>query len=321
MRYANRIADYGTTVYVDKAQQFIRTTRGQAVLPLPERVRTAPAGDSGAAGIATGSRPRQAPRTPSFNLDRPGQARVGFAVCKRLNGTQVRRPRRAVSRTVAVVASGRPRRRRARSARCARPTSSQNTYFVFSSDNGFHLGQFHMPAGKETAVRHRHPRAAGRPRARRTRGRERSTSWSATSISRRRSRNSPASGAPSFVDGRSFAPLLHDPHRRSAPRRAYLLEHWRPSMASRRRDRGRTNRAISTSRPRRRASRVAGFDFIPGYRGVRTEHYMYVEYSSTSRELYAIDSDPYEIFNLASDPQYRASRRRVARTRRPAREM
>ena len=26
-----------------------------------------------------------------------------------------------------------------------------DTYFVFSSDNGFHLGQFRMPAGKETA--------------------------------------------------------------------------------------------------------------------------------------------------------------------------
>ena len=63
-----------------------------------------------------------------------------------------------------------------------------NTYFVFSSDNGFHLGQFRMPAGKETAYDSdiHVPlivRGPGVPA-----GETQSASWSATSIWRRRSR-------------------------------------------------------------------------------------------------------------------------------------
>ena len=37
-----------------------------------------------------------------------------------------------------------------------------NTYIVFTSDNGFHLGQHRLPAGKQTAYDDRHPRAAHR---------------------------------------------------------------------------------------------------------------------------------------------------------------
>ncbi len=42
---------------------------------------------------------------------------------------------------------------------------AQNTYFVFSSDNGLHMGEHRMMPGKMTRLRHGHPRAAHRHRA------------------------------------------------------------------------------------------------------------------------------------------------------------
>ena len=43
----------------------------------------------------------------------------------------------------------------------------RNTYIVFSSDNGFHLGQHRLLPGQDDRVRHGHPRAADRRRSRR----------------------------------------------------------------------------------------------------------------------------------------------------------
>jgi N-acetylglucosamine-6-sulfatase len=40
---------------------------------------------------------------------------------------------------------------------------------------------------------------------------------------------------------------------------------------------------------------------VPTYCGVRTEHDVYVEYSTGEEELYDLDADPYELQNLAGD--------------------
>ena len=37
---------------------------------------------------------------------------------------------------------------------------------------------------------------------------------------------------------------------------------------------------------------------------MRTEHYLYVEYPNSERELYATDHDPYEMVNVVHDPVY-----------------
>jgi arylsulfatase A-like enzyme len=242
----------------------------------------------------------RAPRTPTFNLTDRGKPAWLLAL-KRLNGAQVGgldglyRKRlqslQAVDRGVAALVG------------TLRATNQlQNTYFVFSSDNGFHLGQFHMPAGKETPYdTDIHVplvvRGPGVPAARTVAAMVGNIDLAPTLAQLAGVRSA------DFVDGRSFAAMLHDPTVDPHPRRAYLLEHWRPSMVETTGSGPKEPRDLDVEAAEKGIP-IAGFDFIPGYRGVRTEHYMYAEYSSTSRELYATDSDPYEIFNLASDPQY-----------------
>jgi arylsulfatase A-like enzyme len=40
------------------------------------------------------------------------------------------------------------------------------------------------------------------------------------------------------------------------------------------------------------------------FHGIRTQRYAYVEHNAGARELYDLDSDPYELRNVASDPAY-----------------
>ena len=182
-----------------------------------------------------------------------------------------------------------------------------NTYFVFTSDNGFHIGQFRMPAGKETAYdTDIHVplivRGPGVPAATTSNFMVGNIDLAPTFAS--------LAGAtiPGFVDGRSFAPLLHDPGSDPHPRHSYLVEHWKESRSD--------HLGPGPTEPgdldRKGVPDVADIasgnvppparDYIPEFHGVRTEHYLYVEYSPTSRELYATDNDPYELHNLASNP-------------------
>jgi hypothetical protein len=60
---------------------------------------------------------------------------------------------------------------------------------------------------------------------------------------------------------------------------------------------------------------------VPGYWGVVTARYVYVEYETGERELYDLRSDPAELVNLASSPSYAVERAalqdRLARLRAP----
>jgi len=181
-----------------------------------------------------------------------------------------------------------------------------DTYFVFSSDNGFHLGQFGMPAGKETPYESdiRVPLIVRGPHV----PAGRTCDFLTGNI------DLPPTLAdlagvkpPAFVDGRSIAALLHDPARDAQPRHAYLVEHWKETRAldeppvavgpapTEPRDLDGLPSAEAKGPPPRP-------NVIPEFHGVRTEHYLYVEYVTGDRELYATDRDPYEIHNLVRDP-------------------
>ncbi|MGH3145274.1 MAG: sulfatase/phosphatase domain-containing protein, partial [Rubrobacter sp.] len=79
--------------------------------------------------------------------------------------------------------------------------------------------------------------------------------------------------SPGFVDGRSLVPLLTaNP---SAPwRDAFLVEH------------------------RRSPEEFASVKAIPNYYALRTSQYSYTEYATGERELYRLDTDPYELNNV-----------------------
>ena len=300
--YGAKPSDYGTFVYLDKAEHFIKATAGKSfflylnVYP-PHQPATPAPQDQNLFPNA------KAPRIPSF--DRVESSKPTWLSRRRpmtpaaidsLDSLYRDRIRslQAVDRGVATLintlkASG----------------QLENTYFVFSSDNGFHLGEFRMPAGKGAPYDSdiRVPlivRGPGVPAGRKNDAMIGNIDLAPTLA---QLAHVPT---PAFVDGRSFSSLVHHPATDSRPRHAYLLEHWKMSNSqnlplgsgpNEPHDLDNTSHA--------KGSPPEPPDFIPTYRGVRTNHYLYVEYSPTSRELYAIDTDPYELYNLASVPAYR----------------
>lgn len=148
-----------------------------------------------------------------------------------------------------------------------------NTYIMFTSDNGFDLGQHRMTYGKWTAYEEdiRVPlivRGPGVPAGQVLDHLVLDTDFAPTFA------DLAGGNLPSFVDGRSLAPLLGgDPATGADWRSAFLVESARDGDEQ-------------TKRPR------------PAFEAVRTERYIYVEYKSGERELYDLANDPYQLDNL-----------------------
>ncbi|CAA9452737.1 MAG: Choline-sulfatase [uncultured Rubrobacteraceae bacterium] len=150
-----------------------------------------------------------------------------------------------------------------------------NTFVVFTSDNGFEQGEHRIKGGKRTP----YEESARVPLFVRGPG------IAAGSKIERLALNTDF--APTFAglagiefpaDGRSLAPLLHgeDP----AWRTSVLLEAF-------------TNEEAQGEQAN-----------LPNYRAVRTETHKYVEYENGERELYDLQADPYELESLheSADP-------------------
>jgi arylsulfatase A-like enzyme len=76
---------------------------------------------------------------------------------------------------------------------------------------------------------------------------------------------------PDFIDGRSLVPLLtSDPPAENDWRRAFLLE-----------------KSAGGEQP-----------WIPGFRAITTDRYLYVEYATDEIGLYDLSKDPYELENI-----------------------
>jgi arylsulfatase A-like enzyme len=295
-RYGRRRTDYGTDVYVHKTQEFMKQSAhaGQpffAYLALyaPHEPATPAPRDS---RLFPGAR---APRTPAYNAaDVSGKPHF---IRKLPLMTH-----RAMRRTDRLY------RLRIRSMQAVDDgigkligtlrTSGQldNTYIVFTSDNGFHLGQFRMHAGKQTPYDFdiHVPlvvRGPGIP-ARRTADQLVGNVDLAPTFA--------AMGGvstPSFVDGRSFLALAKDPSSTQPWRNAYAIEHWRETRGN-----GATaeNSGAPLEPPDIDQKPAAEVTAIPEYHGVRTPQYMYVEYTTGERELYDLRHDPYELHNIVT---------------------
>jgi N-acetylglucosamine-6-sulfatase len=174
-----------------------------------------------------------------------------------------------------------------------------NSYIFFTSDNGFHMGEHRLHAGKLTAYEEdiRVPlfvRGPGIP-AEKVRDELVGNVDLAPTFAE-------LAGAkvPDFVDGRSLVPLLRGAAKPERWRGAFLVEqekvYFRP---------GRTAPARQVLEPldlfeqdMANAPRRAR-QGIPAYNALRTPTHTYVVYSTGERELYDLNADPYELANIA----------------------
>jgi arylsulfatase A-like enzyme len=147
-----------------------------------------------------------------------------------------------------------------------------NTYIVYTSDNGYHLGTHRMIAGKTTP----YEEDIAVPFVIRGPGVPAGVQIDVLVVNNDLAPSFAAMAGiepPAFVDGRSFLPLFSEPD-----------QPWRQVFAIER-------RALENHQ-------LTGAAY---YNGLRTADLTYVEYGSGERELYDHASDPYQLGNLAGE--------------------
>ncbi len=276
MNYGSKPADYLTDVLSDLAVQFIKEKPGQPFLievatfaphepytPAPRDADTFP-------GL-------RAPRTPAFNtapdvnaprwlqeipplteaemisidIDFRKRAQSVLAVDKMIGELQA-----------AVTAIG----------------QEKNTYFIFSSDNGLHMGEHRLRPGKMTAFDTdiHVPLIVAGPGV----PADRTVEEIVDNIDLCPTFTELAGAvAPANVEGISLAPLLHG-QEVGYWRTAVLVEHHGPLM----------DRADPDAPAR-------GSGNPPTYEAIRTRTSVYIEYATGEKEYHDLVTDPYELRN------------------------
>lgn len=270
VRYGNRPRDYGIDVYSEKAVEFIQAaamdtrpfflyistfTPHQPAVPAPRHRDLFP-----------GAR---VPRIPSFNEADVSDKPQGMSDLPLLSDRQIaaiddlyrRRLQslQSIDEMIATIV-----------ATLESAGQLKNTYIVFASDNGFHLGHRRlMPAKQSPFVEDvrvplivRGPDVPG----------GRVVDYLAGNIDLAPTFAEWAGiTTPDFVDGRSLVPLSSgDPLTETAWRRAFLLE-----------------KSGGGQQP-----------WVPAYQAIVTDQYLYVEYATDEIGLYDLSKDPYELDNI-----------------------
>ncbi|MCK2212192.1 sulfatase [Actinomadura sp. ATCC 31491] len=150
-----------------------------------------------------------------------------------------------------------------------------DTYLLFTSDNGFHLGTHRLPQGKTTPFEEaiKVPLVVRGPGVRRG---STITQMAATVDLAPTVAELGGAALPAFAEGRSLVPLLKGA-RPAAWRHNALIEFNRP-----------VNRSSARQTP------------VPAYQALRTERYTFVRYDTGEKQLYDLQKDPYQLVNLAS---------------------
>ena len=157
----------------------------------------------------------------------------------------------------------------------------ENTYIVFTSDNGFHLGQHRLPRNKNTGFKEDYHvplivRGPGVPAGRFLQNLVANVDLAPTFAELAGIRT------PEFVDGRSLVPLLRESAAEDKDwRHAFLLEHGFPQGEK---------RGLPPRTP-----------FEPTFYGLHTDrNLVYIEYPTTGEKvLYDLEKDPYQQTNIA----------------------
>jgi N-acetylglucosamine-6-sulfatase len=182
-----------------------------------------------------------------------------------------------------------------------------NTYFIFTSDNGFMQGQHRLHQGKfapyepsiQVPLLVRGPDIPpGQPRA---------LVWNGDITSTILKIADANPGLPQ--DGRSLLPYARDPNLRST--RPILIETGPPGATN---EPGTPVSAASGKRVHfgtyvknldlDRTAQIARAIVAPRYRAIRTGRYLLVKYSDGSRELYDLKRDPLELKSKYKDSRY-----------------
>jgi N-acetylglucosamine-6-sulfatase len=163
-----------------------------------------------------------------------------------------------------------------------------NTYVIYSSDNGFHLGEHRLPAGKDFPYEEdiRVPavvRGPGVPAGETIEAVVLNSDFAPTFAA--------IAGVehPDFVDGRSLLPLFDDPDQ--AWRESFLIERRQFEAQY-------VKLAEGLGMAAAQLEQSAQFDAI------RTSAWIYAEYGTGERELYDLAADPYQLDNVVetADP-------------------
>lgn len=158
---------------------------------------------------------------------------------------------------------------------------ARNTYLIFSSDNGYHMGEYRLLPGKQTAfdtdihvplIVSGPGVPAGRVISRLASNIDLNPTFETLAGLR----------VPATVDGHSLAGLWHG-QRPADWRQAILIEHHGPD----------DNPADPD-----RQNRLSGNP--PSYEAVRTANALYVRYSNGEQEYYDTARDPLELDNIAT---------------------
>jgi N-acetylglucosamine-6-sulfatase len=168
----------------------------------------------------------------------------------------------------------------------------ENTYIIFTSDNGFHLGEHRLHAGKLTAYEEdinvplfiRGPGIRG--------GQERREFVGNIDLAPTIAELADAR-APDFVDGRSMVSLLRADGQPQRWRQAFLVE-----QEEQRFNQGPPKRRVLEPQDLMEQELAAKRQGIPAYAALRTATHIYVVYSTGEKELYDLANDPYELNNI-----------------------
>lgn len=281
--YGSAPQDYLTDVVSGRGQDFIRS-QAAARQPFALEIATfAPHGPATPAPQDTNAFPGlQAPRDPSFNQPDAPTAPAW------LRDRQPLRPPQ-------IAQLDQDQRKRAQSVQSvdrmignlqgelAATGQLANTVFVFSSDNGFHLGQHQLAAGKQTSfatdltvplVMTGPGIPAGRSIPQITQNVDLAPTFTAVA------------GAPPMpqADGRSLLPLVRGQSPPPDWRTAALVEHHGPNRAPDDPDRPRGKSAANP----------------PTYTAIHTAEGTYTEYVTGEREWHDAATDPYQRNNTVA---------------------
>lgn len=294
VHYGNAPSDYLQDVIRSKATAFIRHAASEQQPFFMWMATFTPHMPATSAPRHAQAFPRdQAPRPPTFNEEDVGSHPQWLANRPRLTSAQIAQ----IDTTY---------RKRLRSMLAVEDTIDglvqtlraagvlDRTYIIFTSDNGFHLGQHRLPPGKNTEFEEdlHVPllvRGPGIPAGA-------VVSQLAVNIDLAPTFAELAGVAvPPFVDGRSLVPLLRAPRPPEQWRRALLLEHGVVKTG----DVGRTPSGRDTVEPPDPLD-LSRHQLPHPFQGLHTQRLVYIEYPATrERELYDLSADPYEHHSVA----------------------